>query len=57
MPKSDDKPGKYYGECSHQEQIFIAYVIVTPSCKRLKGPYVNGWKVEIRDRYGIIKDV
>jgi len=57
MPKNDDKQGKYYGECSHQEQIFIVYVIVTPSCKRLKGPYVNGWKVEIRDCYGITKGV
>jgi hypothetical protein len=23
MPKNDDKQSKYYGECSHQQQIFI----------------------------------
>jgi len=57
MPKNVDKQGRYYGECSHQEQIFIVYVIVTPSCRRLKGPFVNGWKVEIRDCYGITKGV
>jgi hypothetical protein len=48
MPKNDNKQGKYYGKHSYQEQIFIVYVIVTPSCKWLMGPYVNGWKVEIR---------